>query len=325
METFFESLNNISTKNIIYTVILVATATERDLRFFINPLEIIDYLIMSFNTTLNTYILPGEGKVSPSSLRDYDGYLSLDMDQKSKPSLITRLYKRLALYLDSITIYLQRQINEHTATSIASLSVLIIVISIICCFIISLVHEEERKIKEQYRKLNGGSSSSLLAIKNESCAMRIIQLRRETYYGLVRLLKPGCRSIVLLCDTQSRNKLLTKYYQCVYPYRKNKTLQFAFLLIEKNIEWYRDLLKLALGEKRDLQINPLNCVGTVIALNGFKKYFSVYHASDSRFNRDEPFVLLEESLLDNLPEWLEKLFAGKVSRYYVSYWPDGMR
>lgn len=103
-------------------------------------------------------------------------------------------------------------------------------------------------------------------------------------------------------------------------------LNFAFVLIEKNIGWYRDLLKLALGEKRDLQINPINCIGTVLVLNGFKKYFSVYHASDSRWDPDEPTILLEESLLDNLPEWLAKLFVGgSVSRYYVGYWPDRMR
>lgn len=153
----------------------------------------------------------------------------------------------------------------------------------------------------------------------------MIELRRETYFGLVRLLKPGCRTIVLLCDSKSK-LLLTKFYNRIYPYRKNKTLQFAFLLIGKNINWYKDLLRLALNEKRELHINPINCIGTVLVLNGFKKYFSVYHASDSRNDPDgEPLLLLEESLLDNFSDWLEKLFAGKVSRYYVKYWPDQMR
>lgn len=155
--------------------------------------------------------------------------------------------------------------------------------------------------------------------------LRVIELRRETYFGLVRLLKPGCRTIVLLCDTHSRVKLLTKFFHCIYPYRKNKTLQFAFLLIEKNIGWYEDVLKLALNEKREIHINPINCIGTVLVINGFKKYFSVYHASDTRCDPDEPLLLLEESLLDNLPQWLVRLFEGRASRYYVKYWPTRMR
>lgn len=53
---------------------------------------------------------------------------------------------------------------------------------------------------------------------------------------------------------------------------------FAYLIIEKNLEWYRNILQQALGEQRELNINPKNCIGTVIALNGFRKYFCVYHA-----------------------------------------------
>lgn len=33
-----------------------------------------------------------------------------------------------------------------------------------------------------------------------------------------------------------------------------------------------------LGEERELNINPKNCIGTVLSLNGFRKYFCVYHA-----------------------------------------------
>jgi DnaJ family protein C protein 16 len=33
-----------------------------------------------------------------------------------------------------------------------------------------------------------------------------------------------------------------------------------------------------------LNINPKNCIGTVIALNGFRKYFCVYHAKHPESN-----------------------------------------
>lgn len=416
MDSLAESLSDISRLNVIYTVLLVASADSLTFSYLV--LDTLFNLIMDFNATI-TFLMPDlDDQVGatteangPSSTTTS---IALITTADPRPSLLLRMAKRLAMYSDNIISYLQNHI-EHSATSIASCSVLIIVLSIICCFIISLMREEERKIKEQYRKLKTGSSQSFIgplsagprsnsnfsqtsnstSSASNCCSfnqfhsggyqkmsgtsinrnspqdhhgpniagcpsinglpfvsstplpsttsnpfssspsmqtssrlmnkVRIIELRRETYFGLVRLLKPGCRTIVLLCDVQSKEKLLSKYYNCVYPYRKNKTLQFAFLLIEKNIGWYKDLLKFALNEKRQLKINPNNCIGTVLALNGFKKYFSVYHASHSRWNLEEPFLLLEETLLDNLPEWLERLFSGKVNRYYVECWPDRMR
>lgn len=465
MDNLIDCLNDISKINVIYTILLLASVENIRL-FSINDLGrytiderfncnrgfgliILNYIIAAMN--YNNSFLADDSLDSEL----YDGDVSTTTTLASattsttttlattttavittaipeKPCLLIRIAKRLASLSGNLIVYLENQFNEHTATSIASFSVLIIVLSIICCFIISLMREEERKIKEQYKKLNTGSSQSFIAINGTShqtttktttprhqarqqidCIndsnggsssmsvkqrfidsnsnsdnnndrsssnklininskfanltsylsspisgtyynkyttiggsdpykstspsavaspnshhhhnkIHVIELRRETYFGLLRLLKPGCRTIVLFCDTQSKLKLLSKFYQCIYPYRKNKTLHFAFLLIEKNIGWYKDLLKLALNEKRDLQINPINCIGTVLVLSGFKKYFSVYHASDSRCEPDEQFIL-EESLLDNFPDWLERLFAGKISRYYVECWPDGMR
>lgn len=60
---------------------------------------------------------------------------------------------------------------------------------------------------------------------------------------------------------------------------------FAFLMVEKNIDWYKKLLLQALGDNRDLKINPKNCIGTVISINGFRKYFCVYHAKHPENNQ----------------------------------------
>lgn len=387
MDGLIDCVNDISKVNIIYTIILVATSscltsqqTNEGLLDYLSEL-----MMNNYNTSSSSSLFDdGDDETSPTS--GDSGYLDgTSGGQQPKSSLLVRMFRRLALLSDSLIIYAQNQFNEHTATSIASFSVLIILISIICCFVISLMREEERKIKEQYKKLNTGSSSSFIAVgqgkyNNSSSSsfhyhhhrqansvalsdsnhpytpaghslppprdsssngnhnysplpprqelfnkLHVIELRRETYFGLVRLSKPGCRTIVLLCDSQSKVKLLAKFYQCIYPYRKNKILMFAFLLIEKNIGWYEDLLKMALNEKRDLNINPINCIGTVLILNGFKKWFSVYHESDTRCDPDESFVLLEESLLDNLPDWLERALAGRVSRFQVRYWPHQMK
>lgn len=49
--------------------------------------------------------------------------------------------------------------------------------------------------------------------------LRLHELRAEKYNGLVRLLKPGCRTIILLIDAQSRLKLLPAFHKAVWPYR----------------------------------------------------------------------------------------------------------
>ena len=59
------------------------------------------------------------------------------------------------------------------------------------------------------------------------------ELRAETYNGMVRLLKPGCRTIVLIVDRESKEKLVPKFYKFAWPFRRNKTVMFGFLYIEK--------------------------------------------------------------------------------------------
>ena len=63
--------------------------------------------------------------------------------------------------------------------------------------------------------------------------LKIHELRAETYNGMIRLLKPGCRTIVLIVDRESKEKLVPKFYKLAWPYRRNKTLMFGFLYIEK--------------------------------------------------------------------------------------------
>jgi DnaJ family protein C protein 16 len=50
--------------------------------------------------------------------------------------------------------------------------------------------------------------------------LKLHELRPETYNGMVRLIKPGCRTIVLLVDNESRKKLVVKFHKTVWPYRK---------------------------------------------------------------------------------------------------------
>ncbi|VDO37005.1 unnamed protein product [Haemonchus placei] len=122
----------------------------------------------------------------------------------------------------------------------------------------------------------------------------IHELRAESYFGMIRLLKPGCRSLILLVDEQCKEKLLMQFAQYILPLRNNKTFSFGFLMVEKNLPWFRKLLEhtLPLGDEctpnegnslyvKLKSINPRQTVGTVLALCGWKLYFSIYHPMHS--------------------------------------------
>lgn len=63
----------------------------------------------------------------------------------------------------------------------------------------------------QYR----GNSKSL----STQPQLKLHELRAEKYNALVRTLKPGCLTIILLVDSQSRTKLLPAFHKAVWPYR----------------------------------------------------------------------------------------------------------
>lgn len=50
--------------------------------------------------------------------------------------------------------------------------------------------------------------------------LKLHELRAETYNGLVRLIKPGCRTIILLIDNTTAVLLARQFYHVVWPYRK---------------------------------------------------------------------------------------------------------
>jgi DnaJ homolog subfamily C member 16 len=56
--------------------------------------------------------------------------------------------------------------------------------------------------------------------QNPQQQLKLHELRPETYNGMIRLLKPGCRTVVLLVDQESRKELLIKFHKTVWPYRK---------------------------------------------------------------------------------------------------------
>jgi len=54
-------------------------------------------------------------------------------------------------------------------------------------------------------------------------------------------------------------------------------------MLEQYLSWFRELLESTVDFRRSLtSINQKNCVGTVLAVNGPRYYFSIYHAASER-------------------------------------------
>ena len=54
----------------------------------------------------------------------------------------------------------------------------------------------------------------------DSAATWLHEMNLQTYNGLLRLQRPGSRSIIVLVDTITQKALLTEFVRAVYPYRK---------------------------------------------------------------------------------------------------------
>ncbi|XP_061497436.1 dnaJ homolog subfamily C member 16 isoform X2 [Anopheles gambiae] len=201
-----------------------------------------------------------------------------DLFDENSESSIMRMLNRIILALEYISDNLG---HEHILPAISVLGTVTFIL-IIGYLMSYLLHLEEEDIQLNKSKRLENSNGKRISYIPE---LRLHELRAEKYNGLVRLLKPGCRTIVLLTDLQSRSKLIPSFHKAVWPYRKNKTLMFAHMLIEKGIGWYAELLRLSLSECREMNINPRNCIGTVVALNGHRKYFCMYHAKHPESNR----------------------------------------
>lgn len=80
---------------------------------------------------------------------------------------------------------------------------------------------EEESIKQQkLRNATGNNNNESGSLNSYQPELKLHEMRAEKYNGLVRLLKPGCRTIVLVLDMQSRQQLIPPFHKAVWPYRK---------------------------------------------------------------------------------------------------------
>ncbi|KFD54915.1 hypothetical protein M513_04097 [Trichuris suis] len=156
------------------------------------------------------------------------------------------------------------------------------VVSVVATFAViflfgGLLHYAANAEEQSQSRLSPSSRGSLAMDKPAVLSRLIRELRAETYFGMVRLLKPGCRTLVVLCDANSKDTLVSQFGDMIWPWRRNKTLMFGYLMVERNIDWFRQLLELTVADTCLANINARNVVGTVLALNGFRQYYCIYH------------------------------------------------
>lgn len=130
--------------------------------------------------------------------------------------------------------------REHVlpALSIIGTIVFIVVVGYFLTWLVRMEEEDIQK-KQSLKNINNNNNGkenaiaiSVKLILTQICfagvaqqkpyvpELRLHELRAEKYNGLVRLLKPGCRTIILITDMQSRPKLIPGFHKAVWPYRK---------------------------------------------------------------------------------------------------------
>ncbi|XP_014664478.1 PREDICTED: dnaJ homolog subfamily C member 16-like [Priapulus caudatus] len=225
----------------------------------------------------------------------------------------------------------------------------------VMAYLVNLEEENVSRTKEERNELRKKKDLEKLPK-----AVSLYELHGGTYDGLVRLLKPGCRTIIIFVNDEIKQHLLERFVQTIYPYRCNKSLAFAYVQLETQTDWYRRLLLQTLGpigSVRPLNINPKNCLGTVLSLNGHRKYYCIYHPKHPGLKKGKPtkqqkqqqqqqpneaqlngkFIGMDDTSSDSeadlvsdqvhndpltgLSNWLDRLFEGSVVRYPVEYWP----
>ncbi|KAH8380475.1 hypothetical protein KR009_010915 [Drosophila setifemur] len=299
------------------------------------------------NTTKNEISHTVKRLLKSSEALDYEAIVQKLFNEHSE-GIVSKWISRLRYLID----YLSDNIEDEHLLAACSLLGTIGFMFAVGYILMYFVRAEEENLKARGCLTDGSEQLQ----NNRIPELKLYELRAEKYNGMVRLLKPGCRTILLITDFHSRKKLIPYFHKAVWPYRKTKTLLFGHMLIEKGLPWYSELLRLSLCTNQQLQVNPRNCVGTVLVLNGHRKYFCMYHAKHpesvrgtkrilkitkqlldknedpeagtflgtgfSEESEAEANVLLEDNLLNGLDNWLERLFDGTTHKYYINYWPD---
>ena len=176
----------------------------------------------------------------------------------------------------------------------------------------------------------------------------LVQLNSVTQDKLLHRCQQGQLVVVLLSDATSasealRSPIVQMFANVSRRFLKGSNFRFGWLSIPEHIAWCNEVMKVqTFGEIT---------AGTVLALNGAKKYLSIFKITkypiqdagnvfdDSdqdetvscREDNDNSSMVFQEDkrtqkrtadkLGQQLPRWIEKLLEGMVTRIKVDSWP----
>lgn len=210
-----------------------------------------------------------------------EAHIGVVLDEHGQ-SLLARIVARAQQHIITI-FYTMIDLTINHGLFFMYIVFLMIGMMMVMYFLYTLV---ENEIKEINKKADQTKPKPSQTVRQRE--LKLHELRAETYNGLVRLIKPGCRTIILLIDNSTAVLLARQFYHIVWPYRKNKSLMFGYLNLDRgpSKDWYCELLSLSLTDtNKSIHINTRNCVGTVLSLCSLKKYFCMYHTKHPESSR----------------------------------------
>lgn len=150
-----------------------------------------------------------------SEALSYEAEVKDLLDEHAK-GLISRIINKILLTFEYLADNLGR---EHILPALSVLGTVGFILGV-GYLMAYLVRQEEETIKKQQKNTTNNNNGTTKTQNNYVPELRLHELRAEKYNGLIRLLKPGCRTIVLVTDLQSRTKLIPGFHKAVWPYRK---------------------------------------------------------------------------------------------------------
>ncbi|BFZ23270.1 hypothetical protein BsWGS_26309 [Bradybaena similaris] len=258
--------------------------------------------------------------------------------------LLTRIFFKLYDWYDRIYMYCTSYDGMTVLTAVAALGFIVAV-----TFSMNrLAAAEAEEMKKKRLAKRGQQRPPSCTSDNQT--IHLYELRCETFHNLVSESDTGL-TITLLVDEHTKDKLMRRFAEIMQPFSRYSALTFAFLQLEYYLDWYRHLLELSLDFKVTLEsINNRNCVGTVLAINGDRKYYYIYHpkrarkwirhqrgrnvtkavgfgdsdtdSSEGEGKSREENVIFEDELLTGLSIWMDRVFDGTVKKVRLQYWPE---